>query len=83
MKLSLLNGEEIKFSKKDLSHLGTLLGIIAGLSHVLGANEIISTKLANSVEGCCLVLIGYILQKPADSHPTTEELEQQLIEKKD
>lgn len=81
--LSIFNGKELHFSKKSLNKIGTVLGLVAGLTHVLGSNEVIPKKVAGSIEGCCLVLVGYILQKPADSHPTTEELEQQLVEKKD
>lgn len=81
--MPLVNGKELKLSKKDLNLFATILGIVGGISLVLGGNDVIPQKIANSIAGICTILSGYLVQKPADAHPTTEELENKLIKKND
>lgn len=70
----------MRFSKKQLDFLATLLGAIAGISGVLVANDAISPKIGGSIGGVATVLLGIITQRPADKHPTTQEVEKREIQ---
>lgn len=64
-----------RFSKRDLDRLTTLIGIVGMAAGVLTAQGIGDPRLLGSVSGICTGLTGYLIQKPADTHPTTEDLE--------
>lgn len=66
----------MKLNKKQLDVLSTILGAIAGIATVLGTQEVINPKLAGTVGGVATVMLGVVTQRPADAHPTTEEVEQ-------
>lgn len=57
---------KLQLTKKRLDQLGTLLGLIAGVSGVLGTNEIINPKVAGSISGIATVLLGYVVQRPSN-----------------
>ena len=63
-------------NKNQLNLLGTALGAIAGIASVLGSQNVISPKIAGAVGGCATVLLGVVVQRPATSHPTTEDAEE-------
>lgn len=65
----------MKFSKRQLDSAATLLGLIVGISGVLVQFDVVPEKLGGTVGGIATVLLGYIVQRPADAHPTTEETE--------
>jgi len=68
-----------KFNKNQLDLLATILGAIAGIFTVLGTQQVISPKVAGTVSGIATVLLGIIVQRPADKRPTTEEVEEKEI----
>jgi hypothetical protein len=65
----------MKLSKRQLDSLATILGIIAGVSGVLVEFEVIPQKIGGAIGGIATIALGYIVQRPADAHPTTEEVE--------
>lgn len=66
----------MKLNKKQLDVVATVLGAVAGIATVLGTQQIINPRLAGTISGVSTVLLGVVTQRPADSHPTTEEVEQ-------
>lgn len=68
----------IKFNKPTLDALGTLFGVVAGISAVLGTFEVVSPRVAGAVGGIASVLLGVVTQKPATATPTTEQVEGNL-----
>lgn len=60
--------KKLNFTKKDLDKIATLLGLVAGISGVLGANDVIDSKTAGTVSGIATVCLGYLVQ-----HPTNKE----------
>lgn len=66
----------MRLNKNQLNILGTTLGAIAGIASVLGSQNIISPRIAGAVGGCATVLLGVVVQRPATSHPTTEDVEE-------
>lgn len=69
----------MRLSKDKLDFLGTVFGLIAGVSAVLGTYEVISPKTAGTVGGVAGVLLGIVTQRPADQHPTTQEIEKERL----
>ncbi len=69
----------IKLNKNHLDSLGTFLGLIAGISTVLGTQDIIDPKIAGAISGVATVCLGYVVQRPANISPTTEETEEKNI----
>ena len=65
-----------KLNKYQLDLLGTVFGLIAGLSGVLVVQEVGDRKVVGTVGGFATVLLGIVTQRPADSSPTTEDLEE-------
>lgn len=53
--------------KQTLDRIATMLGLIAGISGVLGANGIIDSKVAGTVSGVATVCLGYVVQRPIDT----------------
>lgn len=66
----------MKLNKKQLDILGTVLGVVVGTATVLGTYEIINPKVAGAVGGVATVFLGVVTQRPANTHPTTEEVEE-------
>lgn len=66
----------LKLNKQQLDFIATVLGVIGGIATVLGTNQVIDGKIAGSVSGVSLVLLGAVTQRPATAKPTTEELEE-------
>lgn len=52
--------------KKDLDRLGTLLGLIAGISGVLVSNQVVDPKVGGTVSGIATVFLGVVVQHPAE-----------------
>lgn len=69
----------MKFNKRQLDFLSTALGLAAGISGVLVANDIISPKVGGTVGGLSTVFLGYLVQRPADARPTTEQVEEREV----
>ncbi|GET37431.1 hypothetical protein [Microseira wollei] len=69
----------LKFNKNQLDTLGTILGLIAGISTVLSTQGVVDKKIAGTVGGIATVFLGYVVQRPAKSPPTTEEAEEKEI----
>ncbi len=65
----------MKLNKYQLDLLGTIFGIISGLCGVLVTQEVGDRKVVGTVGGFATVLLGVVVQRPADASPTTEELE--------
>ena len=69
----------LKFNKNQLDTLGTILGLIAGISTVLSTQGVVDQKIAGTVGGIATVFLGCVVQRPANSPPTTEEAEEKEI----
>lgn len=69
----------MRFNKWQLDFLSTILGLSAGISGVLVANEIIPPKIGGTVSGVSTVILGYLVQRPADARPTTEQVEEREV----
>lgn len=66
----------MKLNKKQLDILASVFGAVAGIATVLGTQQVIDSKIAGTVGGISTVLLGVIAQRPADAHPTTEDIEE-------
>lgn len=66
----------MKLNKQQLDQLATLFGLIAGIFTVFGKYQVVPDREAGIVSGISLALLGAIVQRPASSHPTTEDLEE-------
>jgi len=66
----------MKFNKNQLDLLATIFGVIAGICLVLTNQQVGDRKLVGTVGGISTVLLGIITQRPADAHPTTEDIEE-------
>ncbi|WGV23705.1 hypothetical protein [Halotia branconii] len=58
-------------SQKTLDRLTTALGLIAGVSSVLGGAGMIGNNTAGLVTGISTAILGYLIQRPAADKPTT------------
>lgn len=65
----------IKLNKNQLDLLATIFGAIAGICFVLTNQQVGDRKVVGTVGGIATVLLGIITQRPADAHPTTEDVE--------
>jgi hypothetical protein len=70
---------EPRLNKNQLSTLGTILGLTAGIATVLGTQQVIDPKIAGTVSGIATVFLGYVVQQPATERPTTNEEEEKNI----
>ena len=66
----------MKLNKYQLDLLGTILGAIAGICSVLVTQDVGDRKVVGTVGGVATVILGIVVQRPADAHPTTEDLEE-------
>lgn len=66
----------MKLNKNQLDTLATIFGAIAGICGVLLTQEIGDRKTLGTVGGVSTVLLGIVTQRPADAHPTTEDVEE-------
>jgi hypothetical protein len=71
----------VKFNKNQLNTLGTALGLVLGISTVLGTQGVVDKKIAGTIGGIASVFLGYVVQRPANEPPTTEDVENIEIEK--
>lgn len=69
----------MRLNKWQLDFLSTVLGLSAGISTVLVVNEIIPAKIGGTVGGLSTVFLGYLVQRPADARPTTEQVEENEV----
>lgn len=69
----------MRLSKEHLDFFSTLCGLIVGVSGVLVANGVVNPKIGGTVGGIAGVCLGYLTNKPASAHPTTQELERQTL----
>jgi hypothetical protein len=58
--------KKLSLTKKDLDKITTLLGLVAGISGVLGANDVINSKTAGTIGGIATVCLGYLVQYPTN-----------------
>ncbi len=65
----------MKFSKRQLDSIATLLGAIMTTCGILLTYEVGDRKIVGMVGAFALGIHGWVTQKPADAHPTTEEVE--------
>ena len=72
----------MKLNKSELDFLGTILGIVAGISTVLTTQGVINQKLGGSIGAIATVLLGVVVQRSADAEPTTEQVEQEEVNAK-
>lgn len=70
----------MRLNKNQLDYLGTGLGIIAAIATVLTAQEIIPKKIGGTVGGVATALLGFVVQRPADASPTTEDVEEAEVD---
>ena len=70
----------MRLNKNQLDILGTLCGLIAGISGVLVSQEIGDPKIVGAVGGVATVCLGVITQRPVNEAPTTEQAEQKEIQ---
>lgn len=66
----------MKLNKWQLDFLSTVFGLSAGISGVLVANEVVSPKVGGTIGGVSTVILGYLVQRPTDARPTTEQVEE-------
>lgn len=69
----------MKLNKNQLDLLGTVLGVVAGISTVLTTQGVIDQKVGGSVSGVATVLLGVVVQRPTDAEPTTQQVEQEEV----
>lgn len=62
-------------NKKQLDRLGTFLGLIAGITGALATNDVYP-KTTGSIAGISTFCLGWLVQRPATKHPTTEDIEE-------
>lgn len=65
----------VKLNKNQLNLLGTIFGAIAGICTVLSNQNLGDRKVVGTVGGLSVVFLGIVTQRPADAHPTTEDVE--------
>lgn len=65
----------IKFNKNQLDLLATIFGAIAGICTVFATQKVGDIKVVGTIGGVSTVLLGVVSQRPADAHPTTEDVE--------
>jgi len=66
----------MELNKRQLNFLGTFFGAVAGIAAVLVTNGVVNAKLGGAIGGTATVLLGLVVQQPASSAPTTEDLEE-------
>ncbi|MEI2582177.1 hypothetical protein [Scytonema sp. PRP1] len=70
----------MKLNKNQLDLLGTILGVVAGISTVLTTQDVINAKVGGTVSGIATVLLGVVVQRPTDAEPTTQQVERKQVE---
>lgn len=66
----------MKLNKNQLDRLATIFGAIAGICTVFVNQNVGDRKVVGTVGGVSVVLLGIVTQRPADAHPTTEDVEE-------
>lgn len=66
----------MKLNKYHLDLLGTIFGTISGLCGVLITQEVGDRKIVGTIGGAATVLLGVVVQRPANASPTTEDAEE-------
>ncbi|MEH2174825.1 hypothetical protein [Nostoc sp.] len=56
-------------SQKTLDRLSTILGLVAGVSGVLGSSGMIGGNTAGIITGISTAILGYLVQRPATDKP--------------
>ncbi|ARV58497.1 hypothetical protein BZZ01_07460 [Nostocales cyanobacterium HT-58-2] len=69
----------MRLNKNQLDLFGTILGVVAGISTVLTTQGVINGKLGGSISGIATVLLGVVVQRPADAEPTTKQVEEEEV----
>lgn len=67
-----------KFNKYQLDAYSTVIGAAGSIAVILGQFEYIPTKPANCFGAIAAALVSYLVQRPADKSPDTEQAEDQL-----
>lgn len=66
----------IKLNKNQLDTLATIFGAIAGICTVFVTQNVGDARAVGTIGGVSTVLLGIVTQRPADAHPTTEDVEE-------
>ena len=66
----------MRLNKIQLDQYSTILGFIGSLAVILGQYDVIPYKTANMVGAIAGLAVSYLVQKPAENSPTTEDLEE-------
>ncbi|GAC1456989.1 MAG: hypothetical protein NVS2B14_00480 [Chamaesiphon sp.] len=65
-----------KLNADQLDRLGTLCGVALSCIVSLKVAEVITIKEAAIVSVPVLLIQGWVIKRPADVHPTTEDVEE-------
>lgn len=65
----------LRLNKYQLDNLASLVGLVGGVSVVLTAQGYLKENLGLSISGICVVLNGYLTNKPANARPDTDDAE--------
>lgn len=67
---------KVKLSKVDLNNYSTFLGFMIGALAILISYGWLEPKTGGTIYAILKLAEGYLINKPASRHPTTEDLEQ-------
>ncbi|WGV23476.1 hypothetical protein [Halotia branconii] len=56
-------------NQKTLDRFSTVLGLVAGVSSVLGGSGMIGSNTATIITGISTAILGYLVQRPASDKP--------------
>lgn len=69
----------MKLSKTQLDNTSTTIGLITGIIVALTTYDYLPKRQSGCVIAILMVINGYLTNKPAGTHPTTEEAEDKAI----
>lgn len=56
-------------SNNTVNTITTALGLIAGISALLGGSGVISEPMAGTIGGVAVAILGYFVKQPSNSSP--------------
>ena len=68
----------LKLNKNQLDILGSIFGAVAGVCTVLVTQQVGNRQIVGTVGGVATVLLGIVVQKPANASPNTSVTEEEL-----
>jgi hypothetical protein len=72
----------MRLSKVQLDNLSTTLGLCAAISVILAQYGWIPDRIGGTISAISLACLGYLTNKPASAHPTTEEVEGEAVDRR-